>query len=271
MVQPVAGDVLHLQLQQVIEMMGARRDAHALPDKPAGSTVGREPPSSSVGPRRNSVPTRITVMDFFARSTVEGRDQRGTVLSAVTDSLLVRSGEVGQPLTGQRATLPDNARPTRIRVAADGAMALLDVPDGGGSVGATLSAMPAMLPDGPVMVGDSWERDVEMPPLPPLAGYRAEGVLRTVFRLDSLTRGGRDAHISVRGTLHREGTMRDLTPGARVVTAGTMTGTLQLDRTRGWIVDGRTTIDVRSEVIAPADGGPPMQVGMRITQRLRVR
>ena len=268
LVQPETGDVLYLELQQVIEITGARRDAYALPGAPGQDARTALPPG--VGPRRNVTPTSLTVMDFYAHSTVERRDARETVVLAFTDSLLVRSGEIGQTLASQRMALDPNARPSRIRVLPNGAMVMTDANEGASAVGATLSAMPAMLPDSPVRVGDSWERDVPMPSLP-IGSYRSDGVLRAVFRLDSTTRDGRDAHVSIRGTLHRDGSARDLPPGSRVVTAGTMKGTLRLDRVRGWIVDARTTIDVLSEVVSAADDGPPMQLGIRITQRLRVR
>ena len=267
-VQPENGDVLNLELQQIIEMTGARLDAYPLAGALGQDARTQLPPG--VGPRRNATPTRVTIMDFYAHSTVEHRDASGTVVLASTDSLLVRSGEIGQTLASQRVALDPNARPSRIRVLPNGAMVMSDAIDGASTVGATLSAMPAMLPDGPVRVGDSWERDVPMPSLP-IGSYRSDGVLRAVFRLDSTTRDGRDAHVSIRGTLHRDGSARDLPPGSRVVTAGTMKGTLRLDRIRGWIVDARTTIDVLSEVVSATDDGPPMQLGIRITQRLRVR
>ncbi len=268
LVQPDDGDVLHLELQQIIEMTGARRDAYPLPGALGQDARSQLPPG--VGPRRNTTPTRVTMMDFYAHSTVERRDANGTVVLASTDSLSVRSGEVGQTLTSQRVALDPKAPPSRIRVLPNGAMVMSDAVDGGAGVGATLSAMPAMLPDGPVRIGDSWERDVPMPSLP-IGAYRSDGVLRAIFRLDSTTRDGRDAHVSVRGTLQRDGSTRDLPPGSRVVTAGTMKGTLRLDRVRGWIVDARTTIEVQSEVVSVSDDGPPMQIGIRITQRLRVR
>ncbi len=267
LVQPEHGDVLHLELQQIIEMTGARRDTYILPGSPRRD---EQTPPPGVGPRRNSTPTRVTVMDFYAHSTVERSDTSGTTVLASTDSLLVRSGDIGQTLVSQRVALDSNARPSRIRVAPNGAMSMSDAIEGGAGMGATLSAMPAMLPDTPVRVGDSWERDVAMPSIP-IGAYRSDGVLRAIFRLDSTTRDGRDAHVSVRGTLQRDGSARELPPGSRVVTAGTMKGTLRLDRVRGWIVDARTTIDLISEVVSGTDDGPPMQLGIRITQRLRVR
>ncbi len=273
-VAPNRGDLLLLEMQQVVEMGGQRLPAYSLPR--SGSQVRPERPerpSPRNGPRRSALPQRVTEMDFYARSTVEANDARGTVVSTIMDSLLVRESDMGKPPRMQRVALPAGSKPTRIRVRQNGSMSMLDVPGGAAAVGATLSAMPAFLPDHDVKVGDTWERDVEIPPLP-LPGYRADGVLRAEFRLDSITRGGRNAWVSLTGTLRRSGAARaarDLPAGSRVVTDGTMNGTLMLDRVRGWITEADTVIDVISEVAAPSDGGTPVELAIRITQRLRVK
>lgn len=252
-------------------MASTRREGSGLPDVTLGGSAERtERPPATVGPRRNSTPTRVTIMDFYAHSVVERSDAQGAVLASSTDSMVLRAGEVGQTLVGQSLPVPESERTIRIRVEPNGAITMLDSPSANGPVGATLSAMPAMLPDEAVLVGAIWERDVAMPALP-IATYRADGVLHATFRLDSLSRGGRDAYVSVTGELRRDGAARDLPVGSRVVTAGTMRGTLVLDRVRGWIVDARTVIDVRSEVLASEDASPPMAIELRITQRMRVR
>jgi hypothetical protein len=138
-------------------------------------------------------------------------------------------------------------------------------------LGATLASMPALLPAGAVRVGERWERDIVLPSLP-LSGYRADGVVHTRFRLDSLTQGGRSAWISMDGELRRDGAVRELPAGTRVVTAGTVRGTMVLDRLRAWIVEARTVIDVQSEVTpGPAESSRPMLLDLRIVQRIRVR
>ena len=75
-------------------------------------------------------------------------------------------------------------------------------------------------------------------PSVPMFGIRADGVVHAEFHLDSITRSGRLAYVSMKGTLRREGAARDLTPGSQVVTAGNLHGYLVLDRARGWIVRG---------------------------------
>lgn len=268
-VAPALGDVLRLEMQQVIEMTGARKPRQLL----SGGTLVNPAPAAdptSVGPRRDRLPTQVTIMDYYAHSTVESGDDTGSVLLAESDSLLVRTGMQGQSLVTQRLPVAASSEATRVRVSPTGAMTLMNASGRTAGVSATLSAMPAMLPDQPVRVGESWERDVTMPPLP-LTSFRADGVLRTTFTLDSTTRDGRDAYVSVRGVLHRDGTARELPAGSRVVTDGTLRGTLVLDRQRGWITDARTTISVRSDVVSTDDAGPPMQLEIRISQRMRVR
>ena len=269
-VQPPVGDVLRLRMQQTIEMRGARSATSlAAPVVGANGARTRER-APRVGPRRDATPVRVTEMELFAHSTVESRDADGTVLAAESDSLVVRSGTLGEVLASDRVPMAEMAAPMRLRVAPNGAMTMLDRSPGTMALGTTLSAMPAMLPDVPVRVGESWQRDVVLPQLPGTT-FRADGVLRAVFRLDSLTRGGREAWISVRGELAQDGSLRELPVGAQVVTAGTLTGVLLVDRVREWIVDARTTIEVVAELLASEGGGAPMELHLRITQRMRVR
>ena len=254
-VAPEPGDVLAVSVRQTIEM---------------GNGVG----STSTGPRRDARPHRVTVTEYYARSTVERTDDGATMLSTVTDSLFVHMGQSGAELLRQRVPMNSTARPTRIRVHEDGAMTVVDGPTSpstnAGAINAALSAMPPMLPDGPVSVGDSWEREIALPPLP-FVTHRADGAVHTVFRLDSITRGGRDAWVSVHGSLRRDGAVRDLPAGTRVIAAGTMEGTLHLDRVRGWITDAATVIVLQSEFVGNADAAPTPAPGVRITQRLQVK
>ena len=92
------------------------------------------------------------------------------------------------------------------------------------------------------------------------------------LRLDSLSRNGRLAYISVVGVLRRDGAARELPAGTRMITAGTLRGHMVVDRTRAWITEARTVMDVQSEVApGPAGVGRPMLVDIRVEQRVRVR
>jgi hypothetical protein len=267
-VQPAPGDVFQLLLEQTMEVSSVRREPMPLPPLAGRATA---PPSErdDMGPRRDRTPGRVTVMSVYGRSTVDSRDVAGVVMLATIDSMRVQAGESGGALSSQRVPLSANTT-SRLRVAPNGAMSLLDGGAGASAVAPTLSAMPAMLPEGIVRVGDTWEHEVSMPPLP-FTAYRTDGVLHTVFRLDSVSRRTGDAWVSVTGTMRRDGPTRDLPPGTRVITAGTLQGTLHFDRSRAWITDATTTVFLQSEIVNPGDGSLPTHVGIRLTQRMRVR
>ena len=271
-VRPRVGDTLRLQMEQTIEM--SARQANVPRQGPDGLDRPRPAPTPrgpDYGPRRERASLRITRLLLYAHSLVEASDLSATTLLATTDSMAMWAGngsEVGRP---QSMPLPLEGRQVRVRVTPDGAMRVNDPPPAAMELGATLTSLPGMLPDGAVRVGDRWERDIMLPSLP-VSGFRADGVLRAQFRLDSVTHAGRDAWISMLGTLRRDGAARELPVGTRVITAGTIRGTMVVDRTRAWITDARTVIDVQSEVSpGPADPSAPMLLDIRIRQRVNVR
>ena len=272
-VRPRVGDTLRLQMEQTIEMSGRQAETPSR-NGPEGLDRPRPAPSPrgpDYGPRRERASLRITRLLLYAHSLVEASDLSSTTLLATTDSMAMWAGtgsDVGQP---QSMPLPPEGRQVRVRVTPDGAMRVNDPPPAAMELGATLASLPGMLPDAAVRVGDRWERDIMLPSLP-VSGFRADGVLRAQFRLDSVTHAGRDAWISMLGTLRRDGAARELPAGTRVVTAGTIRGTMLVDRTRAWITDARTVIDVQSEVSpGPAGAATPMLLDIRIVQRVRVR
>ncbi len=268
-VRPRVGDTLRLQMEQSIEI-SSRPSARATDGIEGGRSNSPAPPAPVYGPRRNGA-VRITRLQLFAHSLVESSDLSVTTLLATTDSMTMWAGSSTDPKPPQPMALPMEGRQVRVRVTPDGAMRVNDPPPGAMELGNTLASIPGMLPVGAVRVGEKWERDMVLPTLP-ISGYRADGVVHARFRLDSITRGGRDAWISLEGTLHRDGTTRELPAGTRVITAGTMTGLLVVDRDRAWIVDARTTMDVQSEVTSgPRGGAEPVVLDMRIRQRVRVR
>jgi hypothetical protein len=270
LVRPRVGDTLHLQMEQTIEMsrrVGERTDAAGsgvIDRSPAAPT----PRAPEIGPRRALPSQRLTRLVLFAHSLVEASDLASTTLLATTDSMAMWAGNSGDSGTPQRMPVPSEGRQVRVRVTPEGAMRVNDPPPGALELGSTLASMPGMLPDGAVRIGDVWERDIPLPSVP-VSGFRADGVVRARFRFDSLTRRGRDAWISMDGTLRRDGAARDLPPGSRVITAGTMRGVLVVDRERAWIVDARTVIDVQSDVSPGA--AAPVLLDIRIQQRVRVR
>jgi hypothetical protein len=266
-VRPAVAAEFQLLLEQTLEVSGVRREPMPLP--PLTGRVQEPVREPELGPRRNRAPGRITVMSVHGHSQVQTSDATGAVLLATIDSMRVQAGETGGALTSQLVPLAAN-RTSRLRVAPNGAMTLLEGAAAASAVAPTLSAMPAMLPDGVVAVGDTWEHEVAMPPLP-FTAYRTDGVLHTVFRLDSVQRRTGDAWVSVRGTMRRDGPTRDLPAGTRVITAGTMQGTLYFDRARSWITEATTTVFLQSEIVNSTDESLPTHIGIRLTQRMRVR
>jgi len=126
-----------------------------------------------------------------------------------------------------------------------------------------MSAMPAVFPRYPVRVGDSWSREMPLPSSGPL-GARGLGYVSARFRLDSLSHGGRIAFVSMRGDIKPSST----SDGVQLT--GAIKGTMQLDRSRGWMTDSQVTVLVRSVVTPPpGTGRAPMRFITRVTQRLR--
>ncbi len=270
LVRPRVGDTLFLNVEQTVEVSGRPVDgapSSASPELPGkrGAT-----PAPVYGPRVDRANTRITKVQLFAHSVVESSDLASTTLLASTDSLSMWVGNAGVAPRPMSMPIDADSRQVRIRVTPDGSMRVTDQP-ASLSLGATLASMPGLLPTGNIRVGAEWQREMSLPGLP-LGAYRADGVVQARLRLDSLTGGGRQAWISVAGVLRRDGAMRELPAGTRVITAGTMRGTMVVDRQRAWITDARTVMDVQSEVApGPAGAGKPMLLDIRIVQQIRVR
>jgi hypothetical protein len=270
-VRPRVGDTLRLEVEQTVEMRGRRADA-AVP-RLGGTANGRTRTERApdYGPRADRRALRTSYLTLFAHSVVEASDLRVTALRATTDSIAIWTAMGADERRARPAASAVSVAPVQVQVTTDGAMRVVDPPGGAADLSATLASVPGLLPAGPVTVGSVWTREMPLPSLP-LGGFRADGVVQARLRLDSLTHGGRDAWISIDGVLRRDGAARDLPPGTRVITAGTLRGALLVDRTRAWIVDARTTMDVTSEVVAgPGGATPAMILDLRIEQRLRVR
>jgi Family of unknown function (DUF6263) len=202
-IRPRMGDTLHLRYDQRTEAT----------DGPTGTVV-----------------STLLVM---SRTIVVGSDKRGTDVVAVTDSVDMA------PQSAEPARELLEGRPLHLRVDPDGATKLAAVDTGTvePQLRATLAQMPAMLPRKAVKVGRTWRCDVQLP-LPPGRG----GKLKATFRLDSLSRSGDLAYVSLRGMLRRDG------PSGAAST-GVVTGTLLVDRRRGWLTDSRATIHVTSPTV----------------------
>ena len=256
MVRPHAGDTLWLQLEQTTDT----KNITAPPER-----------QSVYGPVREHAETQTVEMHMFAHSLVESSDSEVAVLSATTDSLNVRTGSGGRLGESHPVAVASADRTIHVRVTHDGAMSVVDSRSGASAVEASLQGMPAMLPSKPVTVGDQWERQIAFPSVP-MIGMRADAVVHADFKFDSLTRNGRLAYVSMKGTLRRTGAARDLAPGTQLVTSGLLRGFLMLDRIRGWITEAETVIQVQSEITARRnDKSPTRSVYIRLIQRMKIR
>jgi hypothetical protein len=270
-VRPRVGDTLHLHVEQTVAMSGRRVDGPQSSVPPVLQGKRGATPAPEYGPRVDRANTRVSRIQLFAHSVVEASDLSATTLHATTDSITMWTGNAGDPVRPMSMPVSDDSRQVRVSVTPDGAMRVSDSSPADMALGATLASVPGLLPDGPVSVGSEWQREMMLPSLP-LGAYRATGVVQARLKLDSLSRGGRHAYITVVGVLRRDGAARELPAGTRVITAGTMRGTMVVDRDRAWITDARTVMDVQSEVApGPAGAGKPMLLDIRIEQTVRVR
>jgi hypothetical protein len=245
---PRAGDTLRMRLTQQVEMTGTMR-------------VGVVDSTSTV----------VTTLRALTHSVVERSDASGTVLVTTTDSVDVTStgGHTGRRGAGlaARARRALQGRAVRLRVARDGTTAVVSREGLSPELQAFFSQMPATLPSGPVAVGDRWTRTMDVPA--PGGAPGAAGGVSATFRLDSLSRGGSLAHLSMRGVISRP-PAAGAAATVGVAGAGEIVGALVVDRRRGWLSDARTTLTVRSTLTPTGDrAGAPLHFRMRVDEWLR--
>ncbi len=206
---------------------------------------------------------------LHSRIIVEASGAGGTTVLTHTDSATARSHGGRSASTSQALRAAFVGKQVRLRISPQGSATVLAAPQGlRPDVASIISQMPAMLPTEPKAVGESWANAMTIP----IAGQDDAGgaTLETTYRLDSLSRDERVAFISMRGRLTRDSTAGRLPSGALLSSKGTLSGSLVVDRARGWWKDARTTIHVRS-VVTPPPGGQaaPATLQLTITQRLR--
>jgi hypothetical protein len=241
MIHPRVGDTLRMHYEQ-------RTDVRADDESPI----------------TRSVSTTIMV---HTQSVVEASEPSLTTVLASTDSGWIAFRAVdprpGVGVTESRMQLPGIGSRVRLEVSTDGSTEVVSTTGPAGAAQQSLvSQAPAMLPKRPVLVGDSWTRDIPLPPAASAALKGAgdvAGTVRAIFRFDSLTARGRKAWVSVRATLRRDEKRADAPTAARVVSSGTLTGTLVLDRTRAWMVEMRTSVALVSDLVpGAAESTPPV-------------
>lgn len=197
-------------------------------------------------------------MRVWTHAIVIRRSRGYTDLVSVTDSVRVFPADIAlRPLREAQRAL--EGRTVRLRVDENGGMTVGNGPDatfGGGT------AMPSMLPEHPVAVGESWTRDMRVP-LSATGSSTAD--VRTTFRLDSLVNHAAEAYISFRGAVSHDHSQDGFGTTGRTV--GTLEGSMEVDRRLAWITDSEMVVSVTSDV-QPL-GRPSVHSRMRITQSLR--
>jgi hypothetical protein len=244
-IHPHTGDTLHMRLDQEMDLGG---------DLPQ---TGGDPWS-----------TTTTTWCVLQRMVVERADSGGVDVLQVTDSMAVATSV---PRTTAGRTTPTPTPPAGghpalegtsvlLHIAPDGAVTVLDSTD---RVGRTLrqvvADLPVTFPRQPVRVGSSWVRTMKVPAG---ADYGA-GQIRLEFRLDSVTPSLDSAFVSVRGPLGKEHN-EAVVGGATVTTRGILTGTMVIDRRRGWLTDWHALISVQS-VMHPPKGSDAEAGRMHMT------
>ncbi len=251
-ISPRAGDTLYTRFEQTVEMSGT---AHT------GAS--------------DTTMTMKSNLLLLSHLVVNASDSDGATVTAITDSVALESWRMGRPVSSEGARRAMQGKRIRLQIAPNGSATVLDAPDELASdVRAAVSAMPSTLPDRPMAVGSTWEQTTAVPVSAGTGGGKGAGgsaaTLTAAYRLDSLSRDGNIAFISMRGTLQRDSTAAPLSRGLRVVSNGTITGSLRVDRKRGWWTSSVATITLES-VLTPSPDSPrahPMRVLTRIEQKM---
>lgn len=247
-IRPRAGDTLRLRLDETVEMAGTRRNGEI-----------------------DVTTSESHTLVVLTRIAVEGTDLDGATVTAMTDTVRLTSttGSVGGSLLGWARVL--QGQRFRFRVGTDGTTSLVAADAATApQVGTFLSQLPASLPREPVAPGASWARSMEIP-MSPVSDARGSATMSADFVFDSLTRGGDMAYLSVRGRLTRRAIPPKGSAAPTVEMSGTMTGTVVVDRRRGWITEARSQISVRSLLTVAESGQAPVRVRLKITQWMRAQ
>lgn len=243
-IEPPVGETVRMRLDQRVEMSGTTR--------------------MSAG---DSTATVVSTLLVISRTFVERRDGDASLVLASTDSVAASSTGADSQTVVTETRRALQGKQVRLRISPDGATELAggDVA-GNADLNALFAQMPATLPSTPVAVGQSWSRTMVAPMGAPAP--TGGGKLEATFRLDSLSRNGDKAYVSLMGTLSRPPSAKD--GWATLTMSGSVIGSLVIDRRLRWISDARMTYTVRSTV-SPTSGSTSaaMRFRMKVTQWVR--
>lgn len=242
-IKPRTGDTLRMRLDQESEISGVRK-----------TTSGES--SAMV----------LTTMKMFSRAIIENNTDKGTVVLAVTDSVLLTTSDEHSRGAASVAEAQMRGQRARFRVTPDGTVGTVDDGDATREVAQVVSLMPATFPKSAIKVGESWIREMPLPAGLQL-GAQLSGKLSVTFKLDSITHGGDWAYVSMRGDM-QPATGPGSASGA-VLERGLVNGTMLVDRKRGWLTESWFNIVVNSlQTFNPAKGILSMRMQTRITQHM---
>ena len=206
----------------------------------------------------------------FSRAVVESGVTASTTVIAITDSVFVISGDPAAKTASPVSQRQMQGQRVRLQIAPDGSLSLpSDNAAPSKAPTRTASLIPATFPTTPVAVGDKWMREAPLPAGTSQLGASIVGWVQATFRLDSLTRNGELAWISIDGKLTPDpaGTKMD---GVTTVDDGSVEGFMVLDRVRGWLTESKFTIVARSSLRQPFGvTGQPMKFEIRLIQSLK--
>lgn len=247
--RPRVGDTVWMRLDQQTELASRRTE-----------------------PMKQESPAMLsTTTVTYSRAVVESGVAAATTIVAVTDSVFITSND--QQAKGIAPVSQKQMQGQRVRfeIAPDGSLSLPGEPSAAvtKAPARTQSLIPATFPEKPVAVGDSWTREAPLPAGSSQLGASIVGRVQATFRLDSLTRNGELAWISIDGKLTPDPSGAKL-DGVTTVDGGTVDGYMVLDRGRGWLTESRFSIVAHSTLKQPFGiASQPVRFDIRLIQSLR--
>lgn len=237
-IRPRVGDTLTIRMDQLVEMTGTTR-----------------------GDTSRSLAMETAV---FTRAVPQRRLRAGTIVLGIADSVVMLPRVQGGTPRTQRL----GGKSTQMLIQQDGSVDILPNKSSPDDLREFFGQLPAMLPDDPIFVRGKWTREM---PVPLRGDVHGTGWVRTTFTLDSLSKSREIAFITLNGFLSHE-RLKDES-GERDAD-GTITGSIQLNRTLGWITDSKMTIVLESMVRNTASNrkqsaSDAMKVRTKIVQRVR--
>ncbi len=220
--------------------------------------------STEVSATRKGTAARpvVTTLSMFSRAIVEVSTATSATILAITDSVDVSSNDKAAAAGASETERQLAGRQMRLKLLPDGTVKMAEE-DANVSkqVGEVVSLMPASFPKGSVAIGDTWLREM---PIPAGSESGKPMLVRAAFRLDSVSTDYDIAYLSLRGSVQA-------TPAVTTSdVSGSVTGSMTVDRRRGWLSASRFTIQLRTLLPSNGANDAPLQYLMKVTQQMRV-